>query len=786
MRTIIIAPPHLVTQWDEYSIDFKFHAKVFSSGKIEKALRYYKEKANNGKPWLIIVDEAHKYRNENTTDYLNLHNLCRANKVILLTATPYNNRPADIYSMIKLFQIPLKSTLKAIGSLGFRFEELIKQYKELTRKQRYKEIDAISLQNESETIASKIREIIDPILIRRSRLDLMKISTYKNDLEKQNMGFAETGDPEALEYDLGNIKELYLSTLEQISPYLEDKKHPHYKAARYNAVHYVKPKFEEKVQEKVEAAGIEYNLFKGTQLNLSDFMRRLLVQRFESSKKAFEISLKRMIDTTKNILNWIEKRRKVPIFKKGALPDIESYYSYAGSDDELFNEEILDILFENELSRFESKGLFELETEYFEEAFIDDIKNDIKILETIHDNWFGNDKNHSDPKRDHFAEIIKNEITKESERKIVVFSSYADTVEDLYEKLKSSGLRVFKYTSKDSSKKNKETIERNFDAGKKIQDNDYDILVATDAISEGYNLHRAGTVINYDILYNPTRVIQRVGRINRINKKVFDRLYIYNYFPTSIGEGETRTKEITTLKMAMINAIIGEDTKVLTGDIELRSFFAEQYRKLLSKDEVENWESEYREIWENAKGTKEYETALSIPHRSRIRRTAKKDRKGVLIFGRKKETCVFKISKDLIDSDPLDAKDAFILLEAIITEQPKEVSGDFEAAYQNIKKNLFTSAEYSKYDKGTSDVLDIIKVMESSGKLSFEYTDKLRKAVEIGALSGLSLQYIRKLTPKEFISLPEIIDFDFLERIFKMAQNVDEGTECLILSEELS
>ena len=61
--------------------------------------------------------------------------------------------------------------------------------------------------------------------------------------------------------------------------------------------------------------------------------------------------------------------------------------------------------------------------------------------------------------------------------------------------------------------------------------NDYDILIATDAISEGFNLHRAGIIFNYDIPYNPTRVIQRVGRINRINKKVFDELFIYNFFP---------------------------------------------------------------------------------------------------------------------------------------------------------------------------------------------------------------------------------------------------------------
>jgi len=788
MRTIIVAPPHLVPQWEDYCMDFNYNAKVFSSGKTEGALRYFKEKSTFGKPWLVIIDEAHKYRNEYTIDYNNLHNLCRGNKVMLLTATPFNNRPADIFSMVKLFQLPLKSTLKSIDNLGFRFQELIIQYNELRKKQRKKEIGGANLKHEIETIAANIRCIISPLIIRRSRLDLMKISAYKEDLEKQNMGFAETGDPEALEYELGDIKDLYLATLRQISPDLDieiNTAQPYYQAARYNAVHYVKTQYEEKLIEKVEEAGIDYNLFIGTQINLSKFMRRLLVQRFESSKKAFEISLSRMIETSKNILNWINKRGKVPIFKKGSLPNIENYYSEVSSTDELFSEEFADATFEEELNKFEAKGLFELEIEYFEEQFVKDIENDIQILEAIQENWFGEDKNLPNPKRDHFAEIIRQKIKKEPMRKIVVFSSYADTVNDLYEKLNSCGLRVFKYTSKDSTKNNKAVIERNFDAGKKIQDNDYDVLVATDAISEGYNLHRAGTIFNYDIPYNPTRVIQRVGRINRINKKVFDRLYIYNYFPTSIGEDETRTKEISTLKMAMINAIIGEDTKVLTGDIELRSYFAQQYKQMLNESEAESWETKYRELLDRAKGTKEYETALTIPHRARIGRTVDKPRKGVLLFGRKKDTCVFKMSANLLDTDTLNPEEAFTLLEADIFEQPKPVSVNFDAVYQNMKKTLFKSCVTEKTDKQKKDVLDKIDAIAQAGILDAEYLNALRYAVEIGALSGLSMQFIRQLTPKNFSELPRQIDQDFLDRVQKMAREIDEGKESVILSEEL-
>ena len=100
--------------------NFDFNAKVYGSGSIEKAL----EEETDDEEKLIIVDEAHKYRNEKTKDYANLHRLCQGNKVILLTATPYNNAPKDIFSMIKLFQIPAKSTIRTVSNLSYSFRKI--------------------------------------------------------------------------------------------------------------------------------------------------------------------------------------------------------------------------------------------------------------------------------------------------------------------------------------------------------------------------------------------------------------------------------------------------------------------------------------------------------------------------------------------------------------------------------------------------------------------------------------------------------------------------------------
>jgi len=432
---------------------------------------------------------------------------------MLLTATPFNNRPQDIYSMIKLFQIPSKSTLKSVDNLGREFKDLINNYSDLTKEQKSKKISEIEVKIEVEQIAKKIRAIISPLVIRRSRLDLDAISTYKKDLIKQEVEFSIVEDPELLEYPLGTLKELYLKTLNLISPPKDNEGNPiaklYYKAARYQPIAYINEERKEHLKKKIEDAGFEYNLFRGTQRNLSKFMRHLLVRRFESSVYAFKKSLNYMINSSEGILTWIEKRNKIPIYKKGYLPSVEDFYNSTDDKNEVELTELFD--------KFTEKGLFEIDVEDLKSDFIDDIKSDIDILKSIRTEWFENIISFNDPKLISFKEIIREKLKREPNRKIVVFSEFADTVNYLFDKLKNEDLKIFKYTSADASPSNKEIIRTNFDAGYKseMQQDDYKVLIATDAISEGYNLHRAGAIFNYDIPYNPTRVIQRVGRINR-------------------------------------------------------------------------------------------------------------------------------------------------------------------------------------------------------------------------------------------------------------------------------
>lgn len=219
LRTIIVCPPHLKQQWEEYKDQFGFTASVFSSGKIEEALKHYQMIAKPDEKFLIIVDEAHKYKNEYILDYSILHNLCMGNKVMLLTATPFNNRPEDIYSMLKLFQIPSKSTLKTVENLGTAFKELIVRYKELSDSQRKKKLSQAEIKAEAEAIAKSIRSIISPLVVRRSRLDLEDIPEYREDLKRQHIYPTIPEAPIELGYNLNEVKDLYLRTLDLILPF---------------------------------------------------------------------------------------------------------------------------------------------------------------------------------------------------------------------------------------------------------------------------------------------------------------------------------------------------------------------------------------------------------------------------------------------------------------------------------------------------------------------------------------------------------------------------------------
>ena len=174
---------------------------------------------------------------------------------MLLTATPFNNRPDDIYAMLKLFQVPTKSTLKTVDNLGAKFKDLIVTYKQLQKDQREGKITDAEVSKEAGRIANEIRSIISPLVIRRSRIDLKEIPEYAEDLKQQNIQLVIPNDPVELDYDLSSLKDLYLETLDRIS---EDEHRRRgdgkyrFKAARYSPVLYLREELKQELSELLE------------------------------------------------------------------------------------------------------------------------------------------------------------------------------------------------------------------------------------------------------------------------------------------------------------------------------------------------------------------------------------------------------------------------------------------------------------------------------------------------------------------------------------------------------
>ncbi len=781
LRTIIICPPHLIPQWQDYTWDFVLNARIYSSGKIVQAL----EENDDGEQKLIIIDEAHKYRNEATTDYANLHKLCQKNKVVLLSATPFNNRPQDIFSLIRLFQITAKSTIRTVDNLSYQFRELVKEYKNIRESQRKKSKTEYQVKSEIEILADKIRDILSPLIIRRSRIDLELIEEYKEDLKHQNISFPKVNDPEVLQYQLGDLTELYINTFYKIAPEEEGKG---FIGARYMPAVYIKNI--EKYKEKISAEFEDVNLFKQSQRNIAGFMKHLLVRRFESSIEAFHKSLDSMIQSSEYIKEWYERLGKVPIYKKGNLPSIEELFDIEGEGIEI---ELEQINFEEQLSHFIEKGLFLIDKKELSVNFLRDLEKDIELLKSIKKEWFENGYP-EDPKLKDFKIILKKKLKEMPSRKIVVFSEFSDTADYLYEQLKND-FKVFKYSSKDASLSNKEKIKRNFDAGIKeqLQRNDYDILIATDAISEGFNLHRAGIIFNYDIPYNPTRVIQRVGRINRINKKVFDELFIYNFFPSAEGQKHTFVTQITALKLAMIQSLIGEDTKVLTKDEELRSFFVEKFREEMKEQEAkESWDAKYLNELSKLKSHNPelIRQALELPRRVRIKRTEETPTKGVIVFGKKGFDYIFKIGTSPTEFSTLNARESIELFKANPNEKAEPVSSAFEDIYQTVKANLFLKKSEVALDKGKRETIDKIRFLIDKKVGDQDYLKDLLFVVsELDSLPELYHKQIRRISDKtldkDLIQLMTDVPHSYLIDIIKKSESIDEAEEHLILAEEL-
>ncbi|MCG2716399.1 MAG: phospholipase D-like domain-containing protein, partial [Candidatus Marinimicrobia bacterium] len=295
-KTLVIFPPGLKDNWlntfDQFGLQNYDWITNGSIHRVKNPERYD----------LIIVDEAHKFRNDTAEAYTALQLLCKTptshilpdgtkamKKVVLVSATPLNNRPADIRNQLLLFQDAKDSTLD-ISNLQSYFARKIEDYKRAAR-----ESDTGKMQSMIAVIYADIRDkIIEPITIRRTRADLLDHEQYRKDLEEQGIRFPNVEKPRKIYYQLDAVLEaLYDHTIKKISN--PSKGLQYY---RYRAIEFLIPS----IKQKYKNADLLSS-------QLANIMKTLLVKRIDSSFCAFKISLKRFFKASKAMVKMFNDNK---------------------------------------------------------------------------------------------------------------------------------------------------------------------------------------------------------------------------------------------------------------------------------------------------------------------------------------------------------------------------------------------------------------------------------------------------------------------------------------------
>ncbi len=567
-RKLVICPPVLVDYWNEVLQEFDVAAEVKSLGKLDRILEKGVDKYT-----YVFIDEAHRFRNQGTESFSSLHKICYGKKVVLISATPINNYSSDIENQIYLFQPKHNSNIIGLKDLEYFFRELRSKEKKI-EKGTQKYFDQIRAN--SEEIRDKI---LRHIMIRRTRSEIVEY--YGADMERQGLKFPKLGTPEQIAYvfdDETNI--LFNETVEAIK---------NFKYSRYKPLTYLKKTTQE--QNKMMTA----------QHNMGGFMKSILVKRLESSFFAFRNTLGRFLESYEKFIAMYEQG-EVYISKKVDVYDLLD----SGDDDRL-------------MELVEAETIMHFQSKEFNSQFVKDLQTDLNMLKQLDNKW---GEMTDDPKLIQFkAELKKNKKLKGNKK--IIFTESKETAEYLAKELLDMyGGRVIAYTGS-SSMILKSVIEDSFNPKYIEKGKDqFDVLITTDVLAEGINLHRANALINYDLPWNPTRIMQRVGRINRVGSE-YEEIYVFNFFPTAATSKHLPLKDRIIEKLQAFHDTLGEDFKYLSDEEEVSSqkLFQDLNKDLSDEEDGSNQELSYLAI---IRQIRDNDTALF----EKIKRLPKKAKTG--------------------------------------------------------------------------------------------------------------------------------------------------------------
>ncbi|MBN1290263.1 MAG: ATP-dependent helicase [Candidatus Latescibacteria bacterium] len=593
-RVLVLCPKKLTNNWTIYQASQNNSLNPFIKDRFNYTVLYHTDMCrtlgcssangieldnfNWGAYDLVVIDESHNFKGnpveksmEDGTIKMNrakwlMDKIIKEGiktRVLMLSATPVNNTLRDLRNQLALITEGNDDALfEACGIKDISFT-LKNAQTQFTTWADHKKNPRRNLKDLLEKLDSSFFKLLDELTIARSRKHIK--SFYKLD----NIGtFPKRLKPFSVypEIDILDRFPSYDHLNKQIMEY---------KLSVFNPSAYVK---EEKKPKYEERAGREVLGFKQSDREnfLIGMMKVNFLKRLESSIESFEISLDRTIQKIENL----EKKINSFISEKRTTQE-ETLDTLEPDEEEL--EENADDLDQWQVGK---KLKFDLADLRLAEWLVD-LKKDKTALVDLYNNARA-----VSPERDaKFQELkkiieqkIKNQINT-GNKKVIIFTAFADTAEYLYNNLKSwiqddlklntalvSGSltkTTFGRNEYDSILTNLSPVSKN--RSKMVsapQEGEIDILIATDCISEGQNLQDCDFLINYDIHWNPVRIIQRFGRIDRLGS-INEKIQLVNFWPTRDLDNYINLKERVEARMALVDVTAtGEDNILNTEQIE--------------------------------------------------------------------------------------------------------------------------------------------------------------------------------------------------------------------------
>jgi superfamily II DNA or RNA helicase len=756
-KKLVVAPPPIIDNWKTAFRDFAVTKyDIESIGMLKRVVERIEQNGNNDYDY-IFVDEAHRFRNPKTEQYELLKRICVNKKVILISATPLNNTFYDFKSLIGLFQNLRNSDIPGLKNLEHFFSSK-KDYLDKQKPQRDGKISDEEYKlrqqayiNAVKQVSKEVRDrILKFIMVRRTRTE---IKTYfKKDIVSQGLFFPDVQKPQQIVYEFDKrTNKVFEDTIDVIK---------NLTYARYIPKKYLKE----------DISAIENT----QQLNMKGFMKSRLVKRLESSKFAFTQTLTRTIDSYKK---FIEMYNKGTVYISKAI----DVFDYIDSD----NTEELDKIIDSD--DIDKKRVEKFSSKDFREEFLPSLKKDLNDLERIQSDWLSIT---IDLKKEKFISELQNNKTFKN-KKLVIFSESAETGQDLFKALKTIyGESVIFYSSAESNSI-KEQIKNNFDPNIKNGKDDIRILITTDVLSEGINLHRSNIVIDYDLPWNPTRVLQRVGRVNRVGTQ-HDKIFIYNIFPTTQADKQIDLKQNIISKIQAFHNALGEDSKYLSDSEEITSFNLRgehQYNTLNSKEQfedgIENPELKYLDIIRNIRdnNTELFNKVKNMPKKVRTARISNLQQDNLITFFRKNNLTKFYITQGTNQqTEEIEFEQAVKYFECSQEETKKQIPQQYYDFLKINKQKFEEDCMENEFDdnykvRGKSKETSITKYLKALSKSpkftteDVEFINSLIKVLQTGIIADKTQRKLNNFLKQEMEKVEGFNELKILSEIRKLIPN---------------